>query len=286
MDEVEPSTLITVARSHLECVQKILKQVNEGSMTSDARHRSRKGSSNGYRSLREFPSTGVPNLELRPQKASVTPLDNSNTRSLDLKSELEIYGSKHRQHESSATEWERTTLFHQSGLSRSDLDFSLTPIVTRVGKTGTSFHLSSPRKKTRNHPVSRTENRKRFNRLAPQSSDSNRSPRKDVEFSQSDSNIMRECLNYPCHRDRSELVQFRVRRLPSRSEESSSSDVTNKFSKEDVSVPSILRRTKSVSHNIRLGKRVSFIDDLSRSCHDNNYLKADAPGHVLKGPNQ
>lgn len=296
MKKMKSSTLIISARSHLECVQQILKQVNEDTITVDTHHINQKHWSDYYSSVHGCSLTRAP---VRHRTSSGISFGKSDPRSFDPKAEFDALVVRHLQQESRATEWERTAMRQQKGRRRSDATSSLT--LTCLDKTDASLHLSCSRNKMSNNHILSTDDKLRMGQLAPfnkgRSLHIQKQDRKHKigkcnicsqgtgEFSQSDSNISRECMTYPYYRDRSELAQFRVRRLPSRSEETSTSDFSNKFSIEGVLPPSILRRAKTVSDIVRLEKRVSFIDDRSTSNHSNNMM-ADETRHVFLGRKQ
>ncbi|KAL7476798.1 hypothetical protein ACHAW6_002633 [Cyclotella cf. meneghiniana] len=285
MKKVKSSTLINSARSHLESVQNILKQVNEDTITVDTHHINQKHRSDQYSSVYGCLLTGAP---LRHRTSSGTSFGKSDPWSFNPKAEFDALVIRHLQQESRAIEWERTAMRQQKGRRKSDATSSLTLTCIRLDKPDASLQLSCSRNKMSNDHILSTDDKMRTSQLAPfnkgrslriQKQDRkhkigkcNISSQGTLEFSRSDSNISRECMTYPCYRDRSELTQFRVRRLPSSSEEASTSDFSNKFSTEDVLPPSILRRAKTVSDIVRLEKRVSFIDDRSTSNHSNNMM--------------
>ena len=274
MKEVKSSTLIISARSHLERVQKILKQVNEVSITSDTHHLNQKSRSKCRSPVHGFPETRAPKFERIHRTLSCPPLDKCSPMSLDLTTEFETNNLRHRQQESKDIEWQMAAMLQQKGRRRSDANSSRSLTGVRLDKTDAAVHLSSSRTNMKNTHILSTGNGMRVSPLAPLNKGRNhhiqkqdrklknsKSKRCSNEFSQSDSNISRGCMTYPCYRDRSKVIQPRVQRLSSRSEETSTSDVSNKFGNEDTLPPPILRRAKTESDIVRLEKRVSFIGD-------------------------
>ncbi|KAL7477942.1 hypothetical protein ACHAW6_003731 [Cyclotella cf. meneghiniana] len=289
MEEAKSSILIISARNHLECVQKILKQVNEVSITPNGHHLNQKPKSECRRPAHTVPLTRAPESELGHGTLSAPPFNKSSRRSLDSKTEFESCDSRHRRQDSKATKRQTTAMLQPKGQRRSkngNSSLDLTGI--RSDKTEESSHLLNSRPKIKSTHILNACNGMRVSPLAPlnegrsprtqKQADRKRNNRKSnrggshgtCEFSQSDSNLTLGCMTYPCYRDRSDFVRSGMGRFSSRSEETSTAKCSNKVRHEDVLPPSILRRAKTESDIVRLEKRVSFIDDRSTSYHSYN----------------